>query len=79
MATVRGMVQVGGTTYRVVRVEAGHYEVIRLLDDVRVGAFRSSPSLEVMPSGIERAELVMIARAAVQGAKTSWVGRLLRV
>jgi hypothetical protein len=73
------MVQGGGTTHRVVRVEAGLTEVIRLLDVVRVGSFRSSPALEVTPSGIERAELVMIARAAVQGAKTSWVGRLLRV
>lgn len=74
---VKGMVQVAGSTYRVVRVAAGRYEVFRLLDDQQVGTFSSIPRLEVTSSQIELAEMTAIARAAVHNAKTSWVGRLL--
>lgn len=78
MGVVKGMVQVAGSTYRVVRIEKGHYEAIRILDDVRVGSFRCRPSVsvEVTPFGIEAGLLKAIARAAVQEGKTSWVGRL---
>lgn len=79
MRTVKGMVQVAGTTYRVVRLAEGCYEAIRLLDDGRVGTFRSSPRLEVLSSAIEPALMLAIGRAAVHGAKTSWVGRLLPI
>jgi hypothetical protein len=70
------MVQVEGTTYRIVRVKRGHYNVIRVLDDVRVGGFSSGTSVELLPDGIEVELLREIARAAIQGAKTSWVGRI---
>ena len=73
---VKGMVQVEGTTYRIVRVKRGHYNVIRVLDDVRVGGFSSGTSVELLPDGIEVELLREIARAAIQGAKTSWVGRI---
>jgi hypothetical protein len=76
MGIVKGMVQVAGSTYRVVRIEKGVYEVIRILDDARVGIFRCAPFLEITPFGIEGGLLKAIARAAVQGGKTSWVGRL---
>jgi hypothetical protein len=79
MQAVKGMVQVAGTTYRVVRVAAGQYEVFRLLDDQSVGSFRSAPRLEVVSTTLERAEMTAIARMAVHSAKTSWVGRLLPV
>jgi hypothetical protein len=70
------MVQVAGTTYSVVRLGEGHYEVVRLLDDLRVGTFRSVPPVTVEVQGIEEGLMQAIARAAIQGAKTSWVGRL---
>ena len=73
---VKGMVQVAGTTYRVVRVAQGSYEVVRILDDTRVGSFRSTPRVEIVAQSIDAALMLEIARAAIQGAKTSWVGRL---
>jgi hypothetical protein len=76
MRVVKGMVQVAGTTYRVVRVAQGSYEVVRILDDTRVGSFRSTPRVEIVAQSIDAALMLEIARAAIQGAKTSWVGRL---
>jgi len=76
MQAVKGMVQVAGTTYRIVRLGQGQYDVVRILDDQRVGTFRSFPRVEVTNSTIEPALMREIARAAIQGAKTSWVGRL---
>jgi len=76
MRVVKGMVQVAGTTYRVVRVAQGSYEVVRILDDARVGSFRSTPRVEIVAQSIDAALMLEIARAAIQGAKTSWVGRL---
>jgi hypothetical protein len=74
---IKGMVQVAGTTYRIVRRERGHYDVVRILDDERVGSFRSIPHLQVTGCTIDAEEMRDIARAAVQGGKTSWVGRPL--
>jgi hypothetical protein len=76
MRVVKGMVSVGGKTYRVVRVAQGSYEVVRILDDTRVGTFRNTAPVEIVAQGIEPSLMVEIARAAIQGAKTSWVGRL---
>ena len=73
---VKGMVQVAGTTYRIVRVTRGQYKVVRILDDAAVGVFSNGPTVELEPTGIDRALLREIMRVAVQGAKTSWVGRL---
>jgi hypothetical protein len=69
------MVQVAGTTYRIVRRERGHYDVIRILDDERVGSFRSIPALQLTSCEIDTEGMNDIARAAVQGGKTTWVGR----
>jgi hypothetical protein len=76
MRVVKGMVQVAGNTYRVVRIAQGSYEVVRILDDTRVGTFRSTPPVEITAQGIDASLMIEIARAAIQGAKTSWVGRL---
>jgi len=76
MRVVKGMVQVAGKTYRVVRLAQGSYEVVRILDDTRVGTFRSTPPVEIVAQGIDAALMLEIARTAIQGAKTSWVGRL---
>jgi hypothetical protein len=70
------MVQVFGCTYRVVRVGVGNYEVVRLLDDQVVGRFRTIPHTVVESTVLEPAVMADVVRAAIQGAKTSWVGRL---
>ncbi len=72
---VKGMVQVCGTTYRIVRLSRGQYNVVRILDDTRVGSFSSGPSISVTPASIDAALMREIVRVAIQGAKTSWVGR----
>ena len=69
------MVQVKSVTYRIVRVRAGHYLVIRLLDDTSVGMFRLGGPMGVSLEG-DAPEIVReVARAALQNAKTSWVPR----
>ncbi len=73
---VKGMVQVLGSTYRVVRVEFGVYDVIRLLDDAVVGRFRTTPHTRTESTSIDGELMNEIVRAAIQGAKTSWVGRI---
>jgi hypothetical protein len=71
---VKGMVQVAGKTYRIVRHKPYQYEAIRILDDVSVGTFRSMPPF--CTEGIDLQLLREIARVAIQAGKTSWVGRL---
>ena len=73
---VKGMVQVSGATYRVVRVGMGVYDVVRLLDDVSVGRFRTLPHAQVESTTLDPELMNQVVRAAIQGAKTSWVGRL---
>lgn len=73
---VKGMVQVAGVTYRIVRIERGTYDVVRILDDQRVGQFRTIPRVEVTASSTADDTLAEIAKAAVKWGKTSWVGRL---
>ncbi len=72
---VKGMIQVQSITYRIVRVQKGTYHVVRLLDDATVGSFSLAPRAEALCEG-ERPELIReIARAALQGARTSWAPR----
>jgi hypothetical protein len=73
---VKGMVQVAGTTYRIVRIKRGHYNVIRVLDDVGVGTFSAGKTFEMAPVGIDPELMREIARVAIQGAKTTWAGRI---
>ncbi len=75
-SVVKGMVQVAGITYRIVRVSRGQYNVVRILDDQSVGAFTNGPTVQVSPHNIDAVLLREIVRVAIQGAKTSWVGRL---
>jgi len=74
-SVVKGMVQVAGTTFRIVRIQHGHYEVVRILDDTRLGSFWSEPKFAVSESD-DRDLLREVARCAIQGGKTTWVGRL---
>ena len=73
---VKGMVQVEGTTYRIVRLKRGHYKVVRVLDDASVGMFSVGATFEMAPDGIDGDLMREIARVAIQGAKTTWVGRI---
>jgi len=71
---VKGMVQLAGVTYRIVRVERGSYSVVRICDDVDVGGFHLAPALGIEPRGIEPALLREVARLAIHTAKTSYAG-----
>jgi hypothetical protein len=73
---VKGMVHLEGTTYRIVRIKRGHYSVVRVLDDIAVGTFTSGAAIEISPQGIDPTVLRDVVRLAIQGAKTSWVGRV---
>ena len=72
---VKGMVQFEGTTFRIVRIERGHYEVVRILDEMRLGSFWCEPTFAVSDSD-DRELLREVGRCAIQGGKTTWVGRL---
>jgi hypothetical protein len=72
---VKGMVQVHSVTYRIVRLSAGHYEVVRLLDDVRVGKFTLGTRREAIVEGAAPDLIRQVARAAVQGGRTTWAPR----
>jgi len=76
MQFVKGMVLVGGKTYRIVRLGRGEYEVVRILDDVRVGTFSTQPKLQITSNTIELPLMTEIARSALMGGKLSWMGRL---
>jgi hypothetical protein len=72
----KGMVQVSGSTYRIVRIGHGTYEAVRLLDDECVGRFASGPPLQVQPLSGDQELVRRIAQTALRSGKTSWVGRL---
>lgn len=72
---VKGMVQVAGTTFRIARLQPGHYEVVRILDDTRLGSFWCEPRFAISESS-DRELLREVARCAIQGGKTTWMGRL---
>jgi len=80
---VKGMVQVHSVTYRIVRVRAGHYEVVRLLDDVKVGAFSfgtkqlGAKQEAIIVEGDAPEGIREVARAALQGGRTTWAPRRL--
>jgi hypothetical protein len=74
--SVKGMVQVNSITYRIVRVSAGQYEVVRLLDDVRIGMFSFGAQSGVSWEGSAPEVIREVARAALQRGRTSWAPRL---
>jgi len=71
---VKGMVQLAGVTYRIVRVAHGSYSVVRISDDLDVGRFHLAPALGVEARGVEPALLREVARLAIHTAKTSYAG-----
>jgi hypothetical protein len=72
MADVKGMVQFGGATYRIVKVQKGKYDVIRILDEVRIGSFETVPRVRVHPVGVAEKLLLDITMTALKQAKISW-------
>src|SRR4051812_18172614 len=72
MQEVKGMVQVSGVTYRIVKVEQGRYEVIRILDEAKVGAFETMPRLRIYAVGAELELVRRITMTALKQAKISW-------
>ena len=75
--SVKGMIQVHSVTYRIVRVRAGHYDVVRLLDDVSIGSFSLGSGREPIIEGDAPEILRAVARAALQGGRTTWAPRRL--
>lgn len=69
----RGMLLVMGVTYRIERTEPHCYSVIRLLDDIEVGTFRTLPTLRITTAHIEVTVLRDIVRGALRSARTSAV------
>ena len=69
---VKGMVQLAGVTYRIVRVALGSYSVVRISDDSDVGSFRL-PELAVEARTVEPALLRQVALLAIHTARTSSV------
>jgi hypothetical protein len=76
---IKGMVQVLGTTYRITRIQTGNYQVTRISDEAVAGSFSCGRTLEVVPFALDVALLRVIAAAAVQRGKTSWMGPALSV
>jgi len=75
---VKGMVSVAGRSYRIVRIAAAQYQVVRILDDLPVGTFETHPRLSVSAEHLDTKLMVAIARSAMQLAKTSWMGPATR-
>lgn len=69
------MVQVNSVTYRIVRVRAGQYDVVRLLDDATIGMFSLGGQSGVSLEGNAPEVVREVARAALQGGRTSWAPR----
>ncbi len=71
----KGMVEFSRQTYRIMKINRGSYEVIRILDDARVGTFEVQPRLRVHPQGVTPELLLQVAMTAIKQAKISWTGR----
>lgn len=74
MHNIKGMIQVSGTTYRVVQREIEDYDVIRICDEVLVGVFACGNSVESIPLSIDAALMRTLAVTAVRHGRTSWMG-----
>lgn len=70
----KGMVEFSRQTYRIMKINRGSYEVIRILDDARVGTFDVLPRLIVHPQGVTHELLMQVAMTAMRQAKVSWTG-----
>jgi hypothetical protein len=72
----KSLIRFGNVTYRIARLSYGNYEVVRILDDVQMGTFRSYPCLTVTTASIHPSFILKIAQAAARAARPSWIERL---
>ena len=72
----KSLIRFGNVTYRIGRLRHGEYEVVRILDDVRIGTFGCFPELTVTSATIHPTFILKIARAAARTTGTSWIRRL---
>ena len=70
MSNARGMIQFDGATYRIAEVNAGTYQVFRVLDDASMGTFETPPVPWLEANGCVDALLSEIARAAFMQGMT---------
>lgn len=69
--TSKGMVQVDGTTYRIVE-RPRFNEVVRLLDDRVVAAFRHAPTLELVHNSLPTETMLEVVQAARATGRLTW-------
>lgn len=78
---VKGTVVVAGTAYRIVRLAPDYYEALRMLDEARIGTFKSEPQVEVVYSLVDGELMQDIAHASVHigtTGRSARPGRLFR-
>jgi hypothetical protein len=67
------MIQHEGATYRIVKVGKGKYDIIRILDEIKLGSFETIPKLRVVASRLEDEKVLLaISLNALKQAKISW-------
>jgi hypothetical protein len=67
------MIQHDGATYRIVKVGKGKYDVIRILDENKLGSFETIPKLRVHPQKADDEKLLLeLSLTALKQAKISW-------
>ena len=72
MTESMGMIQVDGVTYRIGHLGSNAYEIVRLIDDVNLGAFRRERASLSSSFSAGGHCLRHIARIAVRQGKTKW-------
>ena len=70
---IKGMVTVGGVTYRIERVDRGRYAAYCLLDDKKLGTFRAVSPILAESDAWDPALLERVGRMAIQSGRTSSV------
>jgi hypothetical protein len=70
---IKGMVSVGGVTYRIVRVDRGRYAVYSLVDDSKLGTFRAVSPITAESDATDPELLERVGRMAIQSGRTSAV------
>lgn len=70
---IKGMVNVGGVTYRIERVERGRYAAYCLLDDKKLGTFRAAGPIVAESDATDTELLERVGRMAIQTGRTSVV------
>lgn len=69
-----GMIQLFGTTYRILQVRRRCYQVVRLHDEAVAGSFSCGRTLQVAALAVDSALMMQLAGAAVYFGRTSWMG-----